>query len=879
MEKQAAVDLLKCFLEKRKTPDIDCHKELQGLVAYGVAKGCFINPDTLFEEDEWRKFGDILFEEMISENKTAKKLAKPWRAVTNALTIHRVEQKVAAAATERLGKTLRADEEANPYPLPPSVQQFTMKAPGGWGEGARPSAPPLPLETPEGEAAGEGRNKNPFLKDMRLESGGSERAGLWAKIAGEALREGDVGAATELVGAFPVVYSPPDAQGQITVTMTNLDWKILTQLRATVNESGIRGEPTKQMLDYLWSTNVLLPGDIRNIMKLILTQHQILLFNAHWHSACQEAVAVQRQPGDPLYGVTLDELLGVGESITQGLQASQSQVFAALAPLQSGKGPHSSRRPALRCYRCGVAGHMKRQCGTANVWCPSCRSNTHNETACRRKTQGNGKTSGNRRPAMTQKAAFPSTAAAAAETPTETNPFTSNQPPEGAWGLDLATAVNVTLMDNKPVGVKTGVMGPVKINNEPVGALLIGRSSATLNGALVLTGLIDKDFTGEIQIMVSAMFPPLHIPKGTRLAQLVPLPHLTENVPPLHNQPRGSRAFGSTGGMAMLTIGLRQNVTSHTRGFEANSSYCGYNDTTNTTMGAYGNKSSTWPRQTAKALPPGIFLICGDRAWQGIPANAHGGPCYLGRLTLFAPDLHSQELRNITRQWKRRTRRSLKTLGSDCDDQVELWGPAERFFSAALVPGVAVAHAMASLGKLACWAVKQANVTTQILTEMAQDLDSLRHAVLQNRAAIDFLLLAQGHGCEELEGMCCFNLSDHGESIHEQLKWLRDHTKKIVVQNNWLDELFASWFGNMGGWILGLIKEGLRLLLIIALIIVAARVVFSCLTKRLEQLTSKVFLAQNKNGGIVEDWLAARNHVDLVQLQDKEMADYRTQLV
>nr|QLI47669.1 MAG: envelope polyprotein [Retroviridae sp.] len=319
------------------------------------------------------------------------------------------------------------------------------------------------------------------------------------------------------------------------------------------------------------------------------------------------------------------------------------------------------------------------------------------------------------------------------------------------------------------------------------------------------------------------------------------------------------------------------NVTSHTRGFEANGGYCGYNG--NATMGAWDGSNVTWPPHTAKALPPGIFLICGDRAWQGIPANSHGGPCYLGRLTLFAPDLHSQELRNITRQWKRRTRRSLKTLGSDCNDQVELWGPAERFFSAALVPGVAVAHAMASLGKLACWAVKQANVTTQILTEMAQDLDSMRHAVLQNRAAIDFLLLAQGHGCEELEGMCCFNLSDHGESIQEQLKWLRDHTKKIVVQDNWLDRLFANWFGNMGGWILGLIKEGLRLLLIIILIIIAARIVFSCLTKKLEQLTSKVFLAQNKNGGIVEDWLAARNHIDLVQLQDKEMADYRTQLV
>ncbi|KFR15711.1 hypothetical protein N306_04298, partial [Opisthocomus hoazin] len=33
-------------------------------------------------------------------------------------------------------------------------------------------------------------------------------------------------------------------------------------------------------------------------------------------------------------------------------------------------------------------------------------------------------------------------------------------------------------------------------------------------------------------------------------------------------------------------------------------------------------------------------------------------------------------------------------------------------------------------------------------------------------AIIDFLLLAQGDGCEEFESMCCINLSDHLESIH-----------------------------------------------------------------------------------------------------------------
>ncbi|KFP42517.1 hypothetical protein N324_04806, partial [Chlamydotis macqueenii] len=37
-------------------------------------------------------------------------------------------------------------------------------------------------------------------------------------------------------------------------------------------------------------------------------------------------------------------------------------------------------------------------------------------------------------------------------------------------------------------------------------------------------------------------------------------------------------------------------------------------------------------------------------------------------------------------------------------------------------------------------------------------------------AAIEFLLLAYGHGCEDLDVLCCMNLSDHSKSIHAQLQ-------------------------------------------------------------------------------------------------------------
>ncbi|KFZ47505.1 hypothetical protein N321_05197, partial [Antrostomus carolinensis] len=54
-------------------------------------------------------------------------------------------------------------------------------------------------------------------------------------------------------------------------------------------------------------------------------------------------------------------------------------------------------------------------------------------------------------------------------------------------------------------------------------------------------------------------------------------------------------------------------------------------------------------------------------------------------------------------------------------------------------------------------------------------------------AAIDFLLLAQGHGCEEFDGMCCMNLSEHSESIHVAINKLKENVEPLRVDNDdWL---------------------------------------------------------------------------------------------
>ncbi|KFQ69686.1 hypothetical protein N335_11021, partial [Phaethon lepturus] len=59
--------------------------------------------------------------------------------------------------------------------------------------------------------------------------------------------------------------------------------------------------------------------------------------------------------------------------------------------------------------------------------------------------------------------------------------------------------------------------------------------------------------------------------------------------------------------------------------------------------------------------------------------------------------------------------------------------------------------------------------------------------------AINFLLLAQGHGCEEFEGMCCMNLTDTSRSVTQQLRILRGLTDKLQTSSLGLE----SWLSGL----------------------------------------------------------------------------------
>ncbi|PKU29017.1 hypothetical protein llap_20679 [Limosa lapponica baueri] len=199
-------------------------------------------------------------------------------------------------------------------------------------------------------------------------------------------------------------------------------------------------------------------------------------------------------------------------------------------------------------------------------------------------------------------------------------------------------------------------------------------------------------------------------------------------------------------------------------------------------------------------LPKGIFFICGDSAWAGTPPRIIGRTCTIDKLTMLTPNITMILNHTHTKEFHRRKRSVNHAFTSKCDDHVTFWQPPTVVFISFFAPGVASAHALTSLRKLGCWLAKQSNATSVALSRLLLDVDSVRHATLQNRTAVDFLLLAHGCGCEDFDGMCSMNLSDHSELIHKSRQQIMSNVQKLRISEGWgwLNDLFNDW--GLTGW-------------------------------------------------------------------------------
>ncbi|NXR04287.1 POK9 protein, partial [Sagittarius serpentarius] len=122
----------------------------------------------------------------------------------------------------------------------------------------------------------------------------------------------------------------------------------------------------------------------------------------------------------------------------------------------------------------------------------------------------------------------------------------------GSLGLDVETTVDVTLGDTTVQKIPSNAFGPLYHCNSQIGGLLLGRPSAGVKGLIILPGVIDADYTGQFYIMAYTICPPLFIPQGSRIAQI--LAFASPMMVTSHSQtPRGNQGFGSTGAAVCFT--------------------------------------------------------------------------------------------------------------------------------------------------------------------------------------------------------------------------------------------------------------------------------------------------------------------------------------
>ncbi|RMC13063.1 hypothetical protein DUI87_10593 [Hirundo rustica rustica] len=84
-------------------------------------------------------------------------------------------------------------------------------------------------------------------------------------------------------------------------------------------------------------------------------------------------------------------------------------------------------------------------------------------------------------------------------------------------------------------------------------------------------------------------------------------------------------------------------------------------------------------------------------------------------------------------------------MDPDCDSGIVHWSKGKGVAVTIFLPWVAIAKTLGELAHLECWVTKQTNLTTDALTNLLSEEETTRQATLQNRVAIDYLLLLHGH--------------------------------------------------------------------------------------------------------------------------------------
>ncbi|XP_040040503.2 endogenous retrovirus group PABLB member 1 Env polyprotein [Gasterosteus aculeatus] len=211
--------------------------------------------------------------------------------------------------------------------------------------------------------------------------------------------------------------------------------------------------------------------------------------------------------------------------------------------------------------------------------------------------------------------------------------------------------------------------------------------------------------------------------------------------------------------------------------------------------------------------PVGMYWVCGNLAYPHLPVD------YKGRCGLAYVIPAMRVARSLPKKAPKRVQRGLSdTFGTHHQsDFKNVLGP--------LLPFYGVMSALDQIADLSHSIEVIANETSKALMLLSSELASVRLVALQNRAALDFLLAAQGGTCAVIGSECCTFVPDYNATIGDVVNHLRDTAKSVHQDSSGsLFDWLKTAFGSLG-------HRAVEVLIVFVVFIVLLSFFTSCVKK------------------------------------------------
>lgn len=216
--------------------------------------------------------------------------------------------------------------------------------------------------------------------------------------------------------------------------------------------------------------------------------------------------------------------------------------------------------------------------------------------------------------------------------------------------------------------------------------------------------------------------------------------------------------------------------------------------------------------------PAGMYWVCGNLAYPYLPVD-YKGRCGLAYVIPAMRVAHSLPQKSLP---KRVQRGVSDIFGTHHQSPFKnILGP--------LLPFYGVMSALDQIADLSHAIEIIANETGKALMLLSSELASVRLLALQNRAALDFLLAAQGGTCAVIGSECCTFVPDYNATIGNIISHLHDTANSIHQDSSSLFDWLKSTFGSVT-------YHFVELMVIVLVIIIFLSLFLSCVKKFLFNL-------------------------------------------